>query len=394
MDRQTRIMVGMLVPLFLVLGVLLVIGGMILLDTGGAPDRPASPTPTSWSLPEPGLDTPSPAPSATPPSSSPPVGAPPEPATLIYGPKGLAGRGVFGLVDHDAWHDDSVGETYVADARLARVVGCPTDAYLFGQGNGYDKILLAAEADFVAGMRGRVWLVYDEPDSARSDLRGEPCGQQSLRDGGPPVRDDPANAALRYGEVYDWITSRDPYARVFAGGFLNLASPATGAWWTTFLDTLGEDIYKVEGVHVHIYGRWTVECQTPWCIPEMTGALNGWYERQHLGQGMGSRPLWITEIGAAPFCDDYRAQSLDATYPLLRDNVMEPLSWWFARDSNWAGHFPGVPDNPGYEAIFWFLPFSTNEAEQAAWGCTFLEASTGDFTPLGEYWQRYDVTPR
>jgi len=320
------------------------------------------------------------------------------PLLLDYGPKGLAGPDVFGLFgdDYDSYLTWAVAPG-IRDARLVRTVGCVSDYHLYPENGGLnyqEQIIQAARADRDQ-VDGRVWLIFNEPDDSVAQcgsfaLTGNPFDRanRSLK-----VRQDPAEAARRYSLVYDWIKAHDPRARVFAGGLLHLRAASTQEWWVTFLKTLDAEgaLYKVEGVHVHSYPEWTTGggCLGHFCAPEMAQALNAWYADFHVGQGLADRPIWITEIGAGD-CNWYGGARWDAAGWLrVRDGLMAPVSGWFAGDARWT--YAGTPTNPGYSAMFWFIPWWGGKAGEQYW-CTFLEdgrKSGGVLTPLGEYWKAW-----
>ena len=121
--------------------------------------------------------------------------------------------------------------------------------------------------------------------------------------------------------------------------------------------------------------------------------LKYWYQTQHVNQGLGDRPIWLTEIGGIGYCPLYPTWSADGVTTVL-DYVMKPMAWWFNSDPNWTATFPDVPANPGYDSIEWFLPYSDNISETLNWWCTFLETSTvtSKLTILGDFWRSYNFT--
>ncbi len=355
---------------------------------------PASPLPT----PEPSLspvETPAPTSTAASGVYLPFVIMDP-PEVLTYGPKGLAGADTLGLLgdSYDAYTTWAVAPG-VHDARLVRTVWCVSDYHLYPENGGLntrDKIVQAAQADS-GRVVGRVWLIFNEPDDSVAQcgsfaLTGDPFDRanRSLK-----VREDPAETARRYSLVYDWIKTNDPNARVFAGGLLHLSAASTQRWWLTFLETLAAEgaLYKVEGVHVHSYPEWSTggSCRGHFCVPEMAQALNAWYADFHVGQGLGDRPIWITEIGAGDCNWYWSTRWHEAGWLKVRDGLMAPMSGWFAGDARWT--YAGTPTNPGYSAMFWFIPWWGGKEGEQYW-CTFLEDGRDGgraLTPLGEYWR-------
>jgi hypothetical protein len=122
-----------------------------------------------------------------------------------------------------------------------------------------------ARADFSSGRQARLWLVYNEPDVS------DQCGAHPEHDAVYP--------AHHYTTVYDVIKRADPHARVFAGGFVHLSLVDTRNWWQTFLETLHAEgnLYKLEGVHLHLYPNGSVQCTHDNCLPELAQAANDWF---------------------------------------------------------------------------------------------------------------------
>ena len=148
-----------------------------------------------------------------------------------------------------------------------------------------------ARADYNAGLSGRVWLIYNEPDDSMG------CTDF--------LTDAPA-AARHFEMVYDMIKAGDPSAHVFAGGLLWLKTAETQLWWSNFITTLTSDgaLYKLEGVHIHLYPTYSTSTARGIpggcignCVPELAQIANNWYQHQHLDLGIGDRPIWITEMG-------------------------------------------------------------------------------------------------
>lgn len=329
------------------------------------------------------------------------------PLPLLYGPKGLAGQGsayLFGE-SYDAYYTWAINPDQT-DVRFARMVLCVTDYHLYGYYGGpnfQEKISEAAQADS-GKVAGRVWLVFNEPDDyVGTPNTGGQCGVWpftgdpfDLSNQSPRVRDDPAEAAARYSLIYDWIKDEDPNAKVFAGGLLRIYSTHTRNWWTIFLNTLASrnELYKVEGVHVHSYPDWSTgwECMDHYCMPEMAQQLNTWYNNYHVGKGLGNRPIWITETGAGD-CGWYGYTRWDPEGHLkVLETIMRPMTWWFTDDPQWP--HSSVPTNPGYDSIHWYTSWWKEGADN--FWCTFLEdsrSSPSALTSLGAYWRDYNLRP-
>ncbi len=43
---------------------------------------------------------------------------------------------------------------------------------------------------------------------------------------------------------------------------------------------------------------------------------------------------------------------------------MEPVTWWFIKDPQWNANYPAVAPNPGYDALYWYVPWSSTENKQ------------------------------
>jgi hypothetical protein len=358
------------------------------------------------------------------------------PLPLTYGPKGLAGLDVFGLnSDHDVYYNWDIGPLAL-DPRRARMVWCVSDYHLYGYEytwlsgtqtvtarglNWQHAITMAATWD-AAHVSGRVWLVLNEPDNGWGTPGAEPddtgqCGVYPIH--GHP--DDRANlrqtptisvsarwTADQYSLVYDWIKAHDPSARVFVGGLLALNTAETRDWWTEFVDQLADNgaKYKIEGVHIHSYPGWSTywnsQCRkySGWCLPRLATVLNDWYDNYHDDPdfGLGDREIWITEIGSAPWCHEGRWSGQEwstSVFNSVRDNFMQPMTWWFTADSRWP-YDPGTPVNPGYDAMLWFVPWTEYNNAPDIWWCTFLQnenQGTPYRTPLGTYWQNTSFQP-
>lgn len=111
------------------------------------------------------------------------------------------------------------------DPRYVRMVWCSwtTGTDINGATHSISDI---ARTDYQSGFRGRVWLVYNEPDDPSQ------C-TAFFRNG--------AAAAAHYISVYNMIKTNDPSAKVFAGGLLWLRNPDTVSWWEDFVDALRAD---------------------------------------------------------------------------------------------------------------------------------------------------------
>jgi hypothetical protein len=241
-----------------------------------------------------------------------------------------------------------------------------------------------AQADFSSGRRGRVWLVYNEPD-----VRHDPDNPRSHGQCGDYPEYDPVYAAHHYSTVYDVIKGADPYARVFAGGLVHLSSPQVRSWWQTFVNTLQAQgkLYKLQGVHVHLYPSTSTSASltpTPcpgYCMPELAAAADDWYNQMHVGLRLGDRPIWISETGWL---------TCPTNQTSIRDNYMQPLSQWFANDSAWASRYPDVPSNPGYDAISWYATYDPDPHNSNS--CTNLLNSPGTSgipSTLGTFWNGF-----
>jgi Glycosyl hydrolase catalytic core len=357
-----------------------------------------SATPTTTATP---TSTPSPTPTAThtatyTPSPSPSPTATLTPEFLAYGPKGVGdawqiwatpGGGTnLDALDVDWYYDWTFA--YLpernADERYVRMVWCGEMAQTDVTGQAHTIAETAAE-DFIANRRGRVWLVYNEPDDpAQCGGHTSPAGQ--------PIRFDPAYAARHFSQVYDLIKTADPNARVFAGGLAWLNSSETRQWWRDFVNTLRADgdLDKLEGVHIHLYptvststvrGQLDVAClQVGDCAAALAQVADYWYRNMHVGLGLAGVPIWISETGWL-HCGQ-------AAQDLTPDHIMLPIAQWFASDDAWPYATQAAP-NPGYGAIAWYV------TRDPGWfPCTYLIDDEGGLTKLGEAWSQAElVTP-
>lgn len=331
------------------------------------------------------------------------------PPVLAYGAKGLAGDDSFNLLDqnYDVYYNWGVDPSN-SDPRFARMVWCVDDYWLYTIGLA-GQITQAAQSD-AGHVVGRVWLIFNEPDNPSGTPPNDAqCGAYPFTgnpgdpNNHPKVYEDAAEAARRYSMVYDWIKNNDPNAKVYAGGILQLSWVGARNWWTTFISTLQarNELYKVEDVHVHAYPRWSngQECDANYCAPEVAQLLDDWYHNYFVPFGLGDKPIWITEIGSEPFvslCPHNTPPSWDQQIWLTaRDKVMKPFAWWFSSDPQWPY---SVEKNPGYDAVFWFIPWSINPVFGFPNWCSFLEDhhdvnQPATLTPLGEYWRSVNLNP-
>jgi hypothetical protein len=321
------------------------------------------------------------------------------PLYLASGLKGLAGSDYFGNLSYDVWYGWTPSPT-IMDPKFVRMVKCPTDYFLYTDTlriNRIEDIRAAADNDRVNHIDGRVWLIYNEPESKYGE-----CGVESIIPNNPDpsntVRRNPEWAADRYIFIYDEITHHDPQAKVFAGGFVNIGAPVSGelggdVWWGRFLDRLvyRGALNKLDGAHLHAYPYWAGGCipdagNGVWCMPELIQSLNMWYAKYHgVGKRLEHRPRWITEAGTSPFRDWFTATYglwNTQVFTLGLNNVMQPLASWF------------TGANPGYNAMLWFIPYCTDSPQnqdwcQTQWWPTFLYYSNGARTPLGERWNQF-----
>jgi hypothetical protein len=268
------------------------------------------------------------------------------------------------------------------DSRYARMVWCQGLAQGDVQGGSRSIAEIAAE-DFLANRRGRVWLIYNEPDDPNQ------CGGAPADDG-RPVYANPTFMARHFAQVYDLIKAADPYAQVFAGGLAWISSPTTRDWWRQFVGTLAAEgnLPKLEGVHIHLYpfvstsSAWNAADSAcfaeAYCAPALARAADAWYRDMHAGLGLADRPIWITEAGWL-YCG--------SAYPgLTADHIMRPLAQWFGGDPAWP-YGDRAPANPGYDAIAWYV------THDPGWfPCTHLLSGAGPggtATDLGRFWSRF-----
>lgn len=313
----------------------------------------------------------------------------PTPTPLAYGPKGVGdpwqnwrpsypGTNIDAL-DFDWYYDWSTN--YVSardtDPRYVRMVWCM----------GTEGIVAAASTDFANGIRGRVWLVYNEPDHKNTGQ----CGSK-FTPSGERMNSNAPYAARHFSDIYDMIKGTDPHARIFAGGLVLLNTQRTRDWWQEFINTLQADsnLHKLEGVHIHLYplvstvtdwNQTYLTCNTEpndYCIPALAEVANQWYQDMHVDLGLGDRPIWITEMGQHCY------QHANST-TWVRDNAMIPMAQWFAQDPAWP--YPQVTLNPGYDAVSWFATYYSNTGP-----CHRLldsQGSSGTPTVLGQFWNGY-----
>jgi hypothetical protein len=286
------------------------------------------------------------------------------------------------VLDFDWYYDWRVD--YVpgrgSDPRYVRMVYCDDTS----------GIVAAASDDYNNGRRGRVWLVYNEPDHSNFGT----CGYKFVGD--PPERmyQNHEWAASHFSDVYDLVKGADPSALVFVGGLVFLDSQRTRDWWQDFINTLQaeENLHKIDGVHVHVYPLVSHSTNPPtvdtscnnatdnYCVPDTAQAANDWYDEMHVGLGLGDRPIWITEMGWL-YCV---GQQNDRSW--VRSNFMEPISQWFAEDTVWP-YDPQVSLNPGYESVAWYSTY-----DSGSYKCSNLldsRGTSGAPTELGQSWNGY-----
>lgn len=240
-----------------------------------------------------------------------------------------------------------------------------------------------ATADFISNRRGRIWLVFNEPDHTSQ------CGGQLLPNG-DPIISSPAATAYYYSMLHDLIKSSDPYAKVYGGGLVWLNTAETRWWWQTFVSTLQSigALHKLEGVHVHLYPKLSTaltreytdtNCFYPDCVGDLAQAANTWYSQMHVGLGLGDRPIWITEVG-------WLGCTEQSSPEWIRDHVMTPFTQWYAGDPSWP-YDPQVALNQGYEKAAWFVT-----TDPYRYSCTWLLSTpgpSGTLTSLGAWWNAF-----
>jgi hypothetical protein len=264
-----------------------------------------------------------------------------------------------------------------APENQSRMFWCGSDYHL---GVLLGPALAVARVDFESGVIGREWLMFNEPD-----LPSEwQCGNYPItglprdpRNTAPQVSDSPEWAAARFLLIRELILEADPSARFVAGGVARPGVRQAQDWWVRFVGELARrgELDAVDAVHVHGYPRWSVPCDD-WCVDDLTAMFEDWYAEHHVGLGLGDKPIYITETGFAPFCGDYEFDDPQA-YIDARNRFAKPVLDWFKG-----------PDNPGYERIHNFLPFSGSQSERAAWWCSFMERYPGgELLPISEVWR-------
>lgn len=264
------------------------------------------------------------------------------------------------------------------DARFSRMVWCLSDYHL---ALFEPQVILAAQRDYAAGIRGRVWLIMNEPDDNSHTLTNvdAQCGAYPLT-GNPfdfsntstRVWQSPADVAVRYSRMYDLIKRDDPYARVFVGGLGWIGYPNSRDWWSQFVGELERrgELWKIDGVHIHAYPFGSFP---EWGLDGMYAGLQTWYTGYHVGLGLGNRPIWITETGGGA-CSRWERWDA-AAWTTIRDETMLPMIDWFN----------GL-QNPGYDGVFWFVSW---DGTAASWWCNYLSdnrTSPTQITPLGVTW--------
>ncbi len=285
-------------------------------------------------------------------------------------PSGISGA-MWGL-DPDWYYYWSVAPSVTND-KLVRMVWCLSDYHLAVY---TPKVIAAATVDHRIGAQ-RTWLIMNEPDDTRHTISGGQCGAypitgNPLTSTAPRVHTVPARMAVRYSAMYDLIKAHDPNAQVFPAGLSQLGTQHGREWWTVFVETLAArgELWKIDGVHVHAYPCWTTGHCAGWGMSELFAALDEWYTDYHAGLGLGDKPLWLTEVGAGPFCEDYAPFDRQAWID-VRDNVMIPFQ-------DWQQVSP-------YTTAAWFVSW---DGLASAWTCNYLvDARDGlTITPLGEQW--------
>jgi hypothetical protein len=312
------------------------------------------------------------------------------PTYLTYGPKGIGdawqnwqpGRSGTNMqaLDYQWYYDWTFN--YLPqrgqDPRYVRMIWCNETTGIDINGVTH-SITDMARADYNAGLSGRVWLIYNEPD--------DPIQCTAF------LGDAPA-AARHFEMVYDMIKAGDPSAHVFAGGLLWLKTAETQTWWSNFITTLKNDgaLYKLEGVHIHLYPYFSTSdqrqspggCLNVNCAAKLAQVANDWYMQQHVGLGIGDRPIWITEMGWL-WDPTTRTNCYNMSKDWIRDNFMRPMSQWFARDPAWP-YVAQAGLNPGYDGVAWYVTWDD------PFPCTHLLNNLGaNSTPtsLGTFWNGF-----
>ena len=267
---------------------------------------------------------------------------------------------------------------HITDPQFVRMVWCWSDYHLE---QFVPEIIVAAQTDAAMGVT-RTWLIGNEPDDTRAIEPDGQCGTYPMTgdpfDPGntaPRVWEAPVDSAYRVAKLAELIKSYDNNAKVFAPGLLRLNDPVTRDWWDKFVWELKRlnTIDILDGMHVHLYPRWSTGACDGWCTDELIALGEEWYTDYHAGLDLQDFPLWITETGGAPFCSQY-GQYEPQAWVDIRDNVMQPFQNWFIASE--------------YNAAFWFVSYWGGEGEQ--YSCSFLtdgRTLPAEITPLGQQWQ-------
>jgi hypothetical protein len=290
---------------------------------------------------------------------------------------------------------------------------------------------MTAQADY-GSYRGRVWLFLNEPDDFYSADGTGQCGSftASLRSTQQityiRTMSGAQEMAHRYLETRDMILEFDPSAQVYPAGIMQPLvgssdetncrglTPCGGQpWWRTFIHEISSTWTStiswrtaIDGIHLHAYpktiGHTVCDFDLPndeWCVDELQDALWDYYtDILRAEMGLQDKPIWVSETGATPACDDISAMygkwSTQA-YTDVGDNVVDPMITWMTG-----------ADNPGYDKLFWYVSWTDHDIGTIAspnrshsW-CTHLYTNTiweGDgkdderaisstLSPLGEAW--------
>ena len=276
-----------------------------------------------------------------------------------------------------------------------RMVWCLADNYGFDTTRTWgaqaftNAVTSTASADY-KHYRGRVWLIFNEPDE-----KWEQCGTKTI--GESLVRHAPITSAQRYIELVDLVREHDPSARFAPGGLLVIGANEGKNWWSDFMYTITstDRLDTVDIIHIHGYaeaegsGGCDIDAHPDfptaggWCMDELFDVLDDWYDDYHVGFGLGDKEIWITEVGAMPskvregLEDVYGANPgySSQAYTDVISNVMNVYQDWFASE-----------ENPGYDKILWYV----TQDGVANW-CTELYSTTPSvLSPLGVDWEAWN----
>ncbi len=200
----------------------------------------------------------------------------------------------------------------------------------------------------VAQNRGRIWLIFNEPDHPPSDyganLKFQQCAEilclaANYATLAPQVTMTPGT----YAQIYRLIKATDPTAKVFCCG--NFYGVYNSYWWPKFLDQLRfhhSDV-KIDGVAMHAY-PWSVsipacaghvEQRTIWsnCLQEQLVNFRTAHDQELQRPDTPlapNAPLWITEIGY--LTDRWVAPGQPRPTPLtsaqVTEYLMQPMVEW------------------------------------------------------------------